>query len=53
MKNVWTPVQFRLWPFSTLGWPIRRDLEDFYPTFLLITVLISFFCVARMMMMGI
>jgi len=44
-----------LWPFSTLGWPEKTpDLENFYPTSLLVTGFdIIFFWVARMMMMGI
>jgi len=43
-----------LWPFSTLGWPEQTpDLEQFYPTSLLVTGFdIIFFWVARMMMMG-
>ncbi len=43
-----------LWPFSTLGWPDKTpDLEQFYPTSLLITGFdILFFWVARMIMMG-
>jgi valyl-tRNA synthetase len=43
-----------LWPFSTLGWPDRtEDLEDFYPTAVLVTGFdILFFWVARMIMMG-
>jgi len=43
-----------LWPFSTLGWPEETpDLDNFYPTSLLITGFdIIFFWVARMMMMG-
>jgi len=43
-----------LWPFSTLGWPIRtKDLARFYPTHTLVTGFdIIFFWVARMMMMG-
>jgi valyl-tRNA synthetase len=43
-----------LWPFSTLGWPENtKDLEEFYPTSVLITGLdILFFWVARMIMMG-
>ncbi len=43
-----------LWPFSTLGWPEQTsDLEDFYPTNLLVTGFdIIFFWVARMLMMG-
>ncbi|KUK66222.1 MAG: Valine--tRNA ligase, partial [Parcubacteria bacterium 34_609] len=43
-----------LWPFSTLGWPEQTsDLEDFYPTNLLVTGFdIIFFWVARMIMMG-
>ena len=43
-----------LWPFSTLGWPgDTDDLNDFYPTSLLVTGFdIIFFWVARMIMMG-
>ncbi len=43
-----------LWPFSTLGWPRKtKDLENFYPTTLLVTGFdIIFFWVARMIMMG-
>ena len=43
-----------LWPFSTMGWPGKtRELENFYPTSILITSFdILFFWVARMMMMG-
>jgi valyl-tRNA synthetase len=43
-----------LWPFSTLGWPLKtKDLETFYPTSVLVTGFdILFFWVARMMMMG-
>ncbi len=43
-----------LWPFSTMGWPEQTaDLEDFYPTNLLVTGFdIIFFWVARMMVMG-
>jgi len=43
-----------LWPFSTLGWPERtRDLQQFYPTSVLITGFdIIFFWVARMIMAG-
>jgi valyl-tRNA synthetase len=43
-----------LWPFSTLGWPEKTpDLEDFYPTNVLVTGFdIIFFWVARMIMMG-
>ena len=43
-----------LWPFSTLGWPEKTaDLEDFYPTSVLVTGFdIIFFWVARMIMMG-
>ncbi len=43
-----------LWPFSTLGWPVRTpDLKTFYPTSTLVTGLdILFFWVARMVMMG-
>jgi len=41
-----------LWPFSTLGWPhTNDDLEDFYPTDVLVTGPdIIFFWVARMVM---
>ncbi len=44
-----------LWPFSTLGWPDRKDeLERFYPTSTLVTAHeIIFFWVARMIMAGI
>ena len=43
-----------LWPFSTLGWPDQtQDMEDFYPTNVLVTGFdIIFFWVARMIMMG-
>ncbi len=43
-----------LWPFSTLGWPDNtEDLNDFYPTSVLVTGFdILFFWVARMIMMG-
>ena len=43
-----------LWPFTTLGWPNKKnDLSKFYPTNLLVTGFdIIFFWVARMMMMG-
>jgi valyl-tRNA synthetase len=43
-----------LWPFSTLGWPVRTpDLERYYPTSVLVTGYdILFFWVARMVMMG-
>ncbi len=43
-----------LWPFSTLGWPEKtRELEDYYPTNVLVTGFdIIFFWVARMIMMG-
>ncbi len=43
-----------LWPFSTLGWPDHtKELEDFYPTSVLVTGFdIIFFWVARMIMMG-
>ena len=43
-----------LWPFSTLGWPEEtQDMEDFYPTNVLVTGFdIIFFWVARMIMMG-
>ena len=47
-------VFFRLWPFSTLGWPDQtEDLKTFYPTSTLVTGFdILFFWVARMIMMG-
>ena len=43
-----------LWPFSTLGWPEQtKDLEEFYPTSVLITGYdIITFWVSRMIMMG-
>ena len=43
-----------LWPFATLGWPIKNDyLKKFYPTTVLVTGFdIIFFWVARMMMFG-
>jgi valyl-tRNA synthetase len=43
-----------LWPFSTMGWPEKTpDLENFYPTSVLVTGFdILFFWVARMIMMG-
>lgn len=43
-----------LWPFSTMGWPDKReDLEHFYPTSVLVTGRdIIFFWVARMIFMG-
>jgi valyl-tRNA synthetase len=43
-----------LWPFSTLGWPEQTaDLEDFYPTGVLVTGRdIIFFWVARMIFCG-
>jgi len=43
-----------LWPFSTMGWPLRTpELEKFYPTSVLVTGYdILFFWVARMMMFG-
>lgn len=47
-----------LWPFSTLGWPEKNDidaetLKKFYPTSVLVTGFdIIFFWVARMIMMG-
>lgn len=43
-----------IWPFSTLGWPIKTlELDRYYPTSVLITGFdIIFFWVARMMMMG-
>lgn len=43
-----------LWPFSTLGWPVKTpELEQFYPTSVLVTGRdIIFFWVARMIFMG-
>ena len=43
-----------LWPFSTMGWPVRTaELDKFYPTSVLVTGYdILFFWVARMMMFG-
>jgi len=43
-----------LWPFATLGWPIKNDyLKKFYPTTVLVTGFdIIFFWVARMIMFG-
>ncbi len=43
-----------LWPFATLGWPIKtKELSKFYPTSVLVTGFdIIFFWVARMLMMG-
>ena len=43
-----------LWPFSTLGWPENTEtLAKHYPTSVLVTGFdIIFFCVARMIMMG-
>jgi valyl-tRNA synthetase len=43
-----------LWPFSTLGWPEKRqELNLFYPTSVLVTSFdILFFWVARMIMIG-
>jgi len=43
-----------LWPFSTLGWPEKKEkLKKFYPTSLLCTAWdILFFWVSRMVMMG-
>ena len=47
-----------LWPFSTLGWPAKDEidaemLKTFYPTSVLVTGFdIIFFWVARMIMMG-
>ncbi|MBF0356951.1 MAG: valine--tRNA ligase, partial [Magnetococcales bacterium] len=43
-----------LWPFATLGWPkLTQEMEDFYPTNVLVTAFdIIFFWVARMVMMG-
>ena len=44
----------QLWPFSVFGWPEKTpDLEDFYPTDVLVTGYdILFFWVARMLMAG-
>ncbi len=43
-----------LWPFSTMGWPEKTELQEtFYPTSVLVTGFdIIFFWVARMIMMG-
>jgi valyl-tRNA synthetase len=47
-----------LWPFATLGWPdsgedLKKDLEFFYPTSVLVTGFdIIFLWVARMIMAG-
>ena len=43
-----------LWPFSTLGWPNKKNLlKTYYPTSVLVTGFdIIFFWVARMIMMG-
>ena len=43
-----------LWPFATLGWPIKNEyLSKFYPTSVLVTGFdIIFFWVARMIMFG-
>ncbi len=43
-----------LWPFATLGWPIKtKEFLKFYPTSVLVTGFdIIFFWVARMLMMG-
>ncbi len=43
-----------LWPFATLGWPLKNDyLKKFYPTTVLVTGFdIIFFWVARMIMFG-
>ena len=43
-----------LWPFSTMGWPVKTpELETFYPTSVLTTAHdIIFFWVARMIMLG-
>ena len=43
-----------LWPFATLGWPVKNYyLKKFYPTSVLVTGFdIIFFWVARMMMLG-
>ena len=43
-----------LWPFSTMGWPMKtKTLDVFYPTDVLVTAQeIIFFWVARMIMAG-
>ena len=43
-----------LWPFATLGWPIKtKEFLKFYPSSVLVTGFdIIFFWVARMLMMG-
>ena len=43
-----------LWPFATLGWPLKNEyLKKFYPTTVLVTGFdIIFFWVARMIMFG-
>ncbi len=43
-----------LWPFSTMGWPQKTELQNtFYPTTVLVTGFdIIFFWVARMIIMG-
>ena len=43
-----------LWPFSTLGWPNKKNLlKTYYPTSVLVTGFdIIFFWVVRMIMMG-
>jgi len=43
-----------LWPFATLGWPLKNYyLKNFYPTTVLVTGFdIIFFWVARMIMFG-
>ena len=52
MLDTWFSSQ--LWPFSVFGWPEKTpDLEDFYPTDVLVTGYdILFFWVARMIMAG-
>ena len=52
MLDTWFSSQ--LWPFSVFGWPDKTpDLEDFYPTDVLVTGYdILFFWVARMIMAG-
>jgi valyl-tRNA synthetase len=44
----------QLWPFSVMGWPAAtKDLEDYYPTDVLVTARdIIYFWVARMVMCG-
>lgn len=42
------------WPYATLGYPDKKDFQDFYPTDVMETASdILFFWVARMIMLGI